>query len=178
MNLRSGSIATAVYTLIMSAIQIGFSGYLFIVAAFIQALFVWFVINLVMFAALFLVSILLIIGIRKDVPGLYMPWILLILVVTLLQLIMNIVLLVIIQLTVFTLACLAVWLVCACVNIYGFLCVLSQYQKVIAGKATESSVQERKSRIRSKHRSQTESFTSQQQVYSGKSDMDTNYSQV
>ncbi|XP_077869616.1 uncharacterized protein LOC144361514 [Saccoglossus kowalevskii] len=122
--------------LISSGLQLGINSYLAIYTYFIKVIFISCAINLTAFGLLFLFSILLAISNRKDMTRLHLPWIISILIVTFLQFVMDIILLAIMGLTVFTIASLAIWIVSAFLNVYGFLCVLSHYQELKAGRGT------------------------------------------
>ncbi|XP_070536162.1 uncharacterized protein [Ptychodera flava] len=98
--------------------------------------FVCLVVFVVTFGVLFVTSVLLIIGIVKDIVILYLPWMFSVVLAVLSILVVVIALLESMGFSIFTIVYLVVWIVTGCINVYGLLIVLSQYQELKAGRGT------------------------------------------
>ncbi|XP_070537170.1 lysosomal-associated transmembrane protein 5-like [Ptychodera flava] len=135
-NVRTGSLVIAVYTLILSCLEVTLNLLLVVFGFYTPVGFICLVTCVVIFGILVITSVLLLIGIVKDIVVLLLPWMFCIVLTVVSILVVVIALLASMGFSIFTLVYLGVWIVTGCFNIYGLLIVISQYQELKAGRGT------------------------------------------
>ena len=142
-NVRSGSLACGIYTLILALINGGIIGFNlhFLYSqnqldGYLQLTKGWFIATLVVCVFLLVTSVGLIIGIHQDSRHFMLPWV----AVTILMIVTDTAALIYecisFGLLSFNIIQMVIWLGLSLLNIYCILCVISQYQELKAGRGT------------------------------------------
>ncbi|XP_038055308.1 uncharacterized protein LOC119727492 [Patiria miniata] len=140
---RSGSMASAIYSLIYAVIFCALSGAGFALLNLLGGIvLVMYYLSFVVYGLVFVCSIIGIVGVSKDSAGLIIPYIVAVLVMMIVELASYIVWLSVLGFAAILLIIpFVIWLLLLALNIMCLLCAISQYQELKAGRGTVQDIQ-------------------------------------